>query len=153
MALTSAVDDEHVLGLCNALHDILSSVTSARISKVEIDFKTDDSTYDAVVERLCIGEDGLAQIDAMLSTPIFGALTEVVIGYNYTAQPAVPRAARCSRRREREKDMEKAIVTRPRRRTKSESALSIYRPANHASSSKPLLPAALPPVPIRPAPA
>lgn len=153
LALTSAVNDEHVLGLCNALHDILSSVTSARITKVEIDFKIDDVTYDAVVERLRIVEDGLARIDAMLSTPIFGALTEVVIGYNYTAQPAVPRAARHSRRREREKDMEKAIVTRPRRRTISGSALSIYRSANHASSSKPVLPAALPPVPIRPAPA
>ncbi|EED81641.1 predicted protein [Postia placenta Mad-698-R] len=88
LAFTSAVDTEHVLGLCNSLHDMLSSVTSARISKIEIDFAFDVITYSAAVERLCEGEDGLARIDVILSTPVFEALAEVVISYSYNRQHA-----------------------------------------------------------------
>ncbi|EED83405.1 predicted protein [Postia placenta Mad-698-R] len=77
LAFTSAVDTEHVLGLCNSLHDMLSSVTSARISKIEIDFAFDVITYSAAVERLCEGEDGLARIDVILSTPVFEALLQL----------------------------------------------------------------------------
>lgn len=86
--LASAVDADHVLGLCNSLHDILSSVTSARISKVEINFKINWVTYDVAIKRLCEGEDGLTRIDAILSTPVFGALAEVVISYSYDMQRA-----------------------------------------------------------------
>lgn len=88
LAFTSAVDTEHVLGLCNSLHDMLSSVTSARISKIEIDFAFDVITYSAAVERLCECEDGLARIDVILSTPVFEALAEVVISYSYNRQHA-----------------------------------------------------------------
>ncbi|EED81644.1 predicted protein [Postia placenta Mad-698-R] len=77
----------HTLRLHSALPSQLL-VTSARISKVEINFKIDWVTYDAAIQRLCEGEDGLTRIDAILSTPVFGALAEVVISYSYDMQRA-----------------------------------------------------------------
>ncbi|EED85494.1 predicted protein [Postia placenta Mad-698-R] len=77
--LTVDVDHEHIPHLCAPVIEILSQVTSAHISRIQVNFWP--CYLLGVKFDVDLGElmDGLPQLDVMFSRPIFNNLTDVII--------------------------------------------------------------------------
>ncbi|KAF9816737.1 hypothetical protein IEO21_03899 [Rhodonia placenta] len=77
--LTVDIDQEHIPHLCAPVLEILSQVTSAHISRIQVNFWP--CYLLGVKFDVDLGElmDGLPQLDVMFSRPIFNNLTDVII--------------------------------------------------------------------------
>lgn len=73
------VDRENLSHPCAPVVEILSQVTSAHLSRIQVDFQPVDPLgvkLDVYLRKLM---DGLPQLDAIFSRPIFDDLTDVII--------------------------------------------------------------------------
>lgn len=83
LALTVDVTRENILRLCTPVTNIVSNVTSTHISSIIVQFHYNSdsiASLDIDLRRLM---DGLPQLDAVLSGPIFDNLTHVVIAVHH----------------------------------------------------------------------